>query len=116
MKYQKIIIPTILVSSSLLVLYGLKNQFFNQTKTNSNSSNQNSSSIKTQDQTNSNIIYQKLSVLSNRCRGCGKCVRIDPSHFEMSGQIATVISSTNLNSSNLAMAINNCPAQAIVLE
>lgn len=115
MKYQKIILPTILVSSSLLVLCGLKNQFSNQSA-NKNSSNQNSSSFNQQDETNSNIVYQKLSVLPNRCRGCGKCVRIDPSHFEMSGQVAVVISSTNLNSSNLTMAINNCPARAIVLE
>lgn len=115
MKYQKIILPTILVSSSLLVLYGLKNQFFNQTKT-INSSNQNSSLTNQQDQTNNNVVYQKLSILSNRCRGCGKCVRIDPSHFEMSGQVAVVTSSINLNSSNLTLAINNCPSQAIVLE
>lgn len=115
MKYQKIILPTILASSSILVLYGLKNQFFNQTKT-LNSSNQNYSSVKQQDQTNSNIFYQKLSVLSNRCRGCGKCVRLDPDHFEISNRIAVVTSSNNLDSSNLVIAINNCPAQAIILE
>ncbi len=115
MKYQKIILPSLLVSSSLLIIYGVKTIFFKQPNT-TNSSNQNSSSINQQDESNSNIIYQKLSVLSNRCRGCGKCVRIDPDHFEMSGQIASVISSTNLNSSNLTLAINNCPGQAIILE
>lgn len=114
MKYQKIILPTILISSSFLVLYGLKDQFFNQTK-NINSSGQNSS-LKPTDEISSSVVYQKLSLLSNRCRGCGKCVRIDPQHFEISGQVAIVISSNNLNSSNLAMAINNCPGQAIVLE
>ena len=114
MKYQKIILPTILISSSFLVLYGLKDQFFNQTK-NINSSGQNSS-LKPTDEISSSVVYQKLSLLSNRCRGCGKCVRIDPKHFEISGQVAIVISSNNLNSSNLAMAINNCPGQAIVLE
>ena len=50
------------------------------------------------------------------CIGCGKCVRIDSSHFEMNGNKSIVISSTNLNSSNLKLAINNCPVQAIILE
>ena len=61
---------------------------------------------------------QKLSVLPLRCIGCGRCAGIDPSHFEMNRTTgkATVISSTNLNSQSLAMAINNCPVQAIVLE
>lgn len=59
---------------------------------------------------------QKLSVLPLRCIGCGKCARIDANHFEMSGSKAIVISSTNLDSSKLTMAIRNCPAQAIVLE
>jgi len=115
MKYQKIILPTILVSSSLLVLYGLKSQFFNQ-PTNTSLSNQNSSLISQPDESNSNIVYQKLSILSNRCRGCGKCVRFDPQHFYISGQVAVVTSSNNLNSSNLSLAINNCPGQAIILE
>jgi len=51
-----------------------------------------------------------------RCIGCGKCARIDSAHFEISGSKAIVISSTNLDSSKLTMAIRNCPAQAIVLE
>jgi ferredoxin len=115
MKYQKIIIPTVLVSSSLLVLYGFKTKFLNSSTTTSSNS-QNSSSIKSSDKITSDIVYQKLSVLSNRCRGCGKCVRIDPEHFEMSGQVAIVTSSNNLNSPSLAMAINNCPGQAIALK
>ena len=116
MKYQKIVLPTILVSSSLLVLYGIKAKFFTQTTTTNNSTNSTSSSITQTDQDISNTVYQKLAVISNRCRGCGKCVRIDPEHFEMQGRVAVVISSTNLNSSNLTLAINNCPAQAITLE
>ncbi len=59
---------------------------------------------------------QKLSVLPLRCIGCGKCARIDSAHFEMINHVSTVISSTNLTSSKLASAINNCPVQAIVLE
>lgn len=106
-------LPLVLVSSSILVYSAVKNQF-QQTNIN------NSSDISTnQNQTDKNIVtitLQKLSVLANRCRGCGKCVRIDPQHFEMSGRVATVISSTNLDSSALTLAINNCPGQAIVLE
>ena len=61
---------------------------------------------------------QKLSVLPLRCIGCGKCARIDPSHFEMNPNTgkAFIISSTNLDSQNLSMAINICPASAITLE
>ena len=107
-------LPLILVSSSILVYSVVKNQSQNQININ------NSSDTSTnQNQTDKNLVtitLQKLSVLANRCRGCGKCVRIDPQHFEISGRVATVISSTNLDSSALTLAINNCPGQAIVLE
>lgn len=116
MKYSKIILPTILVSSSLLILFGVKRQTSQSSLKSNNSSDQGLSSLHPTDQSNNTIIYQKLAVLSNRCRGCGKCVRLDPSHFEMSDNVATVISSTNLNTSSLNLAINNCPGQAIVLE
>lgn len=109
----KYILPLVLVSSSALVYSIIKNQA-NPSPTNNNSDN--SSYNSNQDKQGTTINLQKLSVLSNRCRGCGKCVRIDPEHFEMSGRVAVVTSSTNLNSSNLTLAINNCPAQAIVLE
>lgn len=112
MKYSRIILPTILISSSLLVLFNIKSQKSQP----SGSTDQKSSLLNQQDKTNSNIFYQKLSVLSNRCRGCGKCIRLDPEHFEISGQVAIVTSSNNLDSSNLVFAINNCPTQAIVLE
>ena len=115
MKYKKIILPAILVSSSLLALYGIKNQTTSSI-IKPDSKSQGSSSINQSDETNSNIGYQKLSILSNRCRGCGKCARLDSEHFEMSRRVATVISSTNLTSSNLALAINSCPGQAIILE
>lgn len=56
-----------------------------------------------------------LSVDPDRCRGCGKCAMIDPEHFSMSGRTATVISTDNLNSSDLQQAISMCPAGAISL-
>jgi ferredoxin len=109
----KIIIPTILVSSAVFVLFQIKNNIPTTSKNNSSTTsgynqNQNDKKVVT-------VTLQKLSVLTNRCRGCGKCVRIDPSHFELSGGVAVVISSTNLNSPNLTLAINNCPAEAITL-
>ncbi len=107
----KYIIPLILVSSSALVYTTIKNQ----TKTDNSDSSTNSSEDKNS-QLNQNINLKKLSVLPQKCIGCGKCTHIDPNHFEMSGQVSVVISSANLDSSNLILAINNCPAQAIVLE
>lgn len=59
---------------------------------------------------------QKLNVLSLRCIGCGRCANTDSAHFEIINDKAVVISSTNLNSQNLAIAINNCPVQAITLQ
>ena len=110
----KIILPLVVVSSSAFVIFQIKN--------NSNNSQQNntitpkSNNITSTDQITSNQIFQQLSVLPNRCRGCGKCIRIDSTHFEMQGGVAVVVSSQNLNSSNLQLAINNCPEQAIILE
>jgi len=61
------------------------------------------------------IQTKTLSVDSNRCRGCGRCVMIDSEHFQMSGRIAQVTSQNNLDSSSLSTAINSCPASAINL-
>jgi len=107
-------LPFVLVSSSILVYSAVKNQSQQQININ-NFSNTSTNQNKT-DKNIVTITIQKLSVLANRCRGCGKCVRIDPQHFEMSVHQAIVISSTDLNSSNLTLAINNCPGQAITLE
>jgi len=113
----KIILPIILVSSSAFVIFQIKDR-----NTNTNQSSKikdNSPSTTKITSTDQNIItsvYQKLSVIGNRCIGCGKCIRIDSSHFEMQGNKAIVISSKNLDSSNLKLAINNCPVQAITLE
>jgi len=110
----KIVIPFLLISSSAFVLFQIKNDFSLTKNTPPNTKN--SSSLSSNKEIVTPSVFQKLSVLSNRCLGCGKCVRIDPTHFDMSGNIAIVISSANLNSSNLKLAINNCPAQAITLE
>lgn len=110
----KIILPVVLVSSAAFVIFQIKNNSSNNQQTNTITPKSNT--ITSTDQITSNQIFQQLSVLPNRCRGCGKCVRIDPSHFEMQGRVAVVISSQNLNSSNLKLAINNCPVGAIVLE
>jgi ferredoxin len=110
----KIIIPVLLVSSSLFVLFQNKNNTPLNTNTNLNSKNSNLAG--STDKNTVSVDLKKLSVLENRCRGCGKCAQIDPSHFEMVNRVAQVISSTNLTSQNLASAINMCPGQAIILE
>lgn len=108
----KIILPILLVSSSAFVLFQLKKDSALISTTS------NSSDIRDlkSDISLTPTPFEKLSILPNRCIGCGKCARIDFTHFEMVNRVAKVISSTNLNSSNLTMAINNCPVQAITLE
>jgi len=114
MKFKKTILPLFLFSGTIIAFVtSLTSQNSNYSQTNLNS-NTNSKS----DSSNHSISnqLQKLSVLPLRCIGCGKCARIDSAHFEISGSKAIVVSSTNLDSSKLTMAIRNCPAQAIVLE
>ncbi|MDD4135764.1 MAG: hypothetical protein PHN66_01690 [Candidatus Shapirobacteria bacterium] len=106
----KIILPIVLVSSSVFVLFQVKKDL--SLPQNSNNSN----TINSTDQTNTPTNFQKLSVLENRCRGCGKCVHIDPIHFELINGVAKVIFSGDLSSQNLTLAINSCHDQAIVLE
>ncbi len=110
----KIIIPVLLISSSVFVLFQIKNDFSLNNETSPNT--QNSNPLSSNDETIAPSDFQKLNILSDHCRGCGKCVRIDPVHFDMNGNVAIVISSTDLNSSNLKLAINNCPDRAITLK
>ena len=121
MNIKKIILPFFLFAGTIFAF------IISFTKTSSSSQvvsspniNSNSSKIDDRQSTISSNPHQlqKLSVLPLKCIGCGKCVRVDSQHFEMSPSTgkAIVISSTNLNSQNLAMAINICPVQAIVLE
>jgi ferredoxin len=110
----KIFIPLIFVSSAVFVIFQFRDKIFTSSKSNLD----NSDKIN-QNQTDKNVIptnLQKLIVLTNRCIGCGKCMKIDPSHFEIINNKSSVISSANLDSSTLRLAINNCPVQAIVLE
>lgn len=78
-------------------------------QTSQSTTNSNTDSIQTDE------VQKTLAVSPSRCRGCGRCVAIDPAHFEMSGRIATVVTQTNLDSSVLARAIDSCPASAITL-
>jgi len=108
----KIILPVLLVSSSAFILFQLKKDSILISTTS------NSSDIRDlkSDISLTPTSFQKLNIFSKHCIGCGKCSRIDSTHFEMVNNVATVISSTNLNSSKLTMAINNCPVQVITLE
>jgi len=110
----KIVIPVLLISSSAFVLFQIKKDF--SLIKNTLPKAQNSNSLSSSNEIVTPSVFQKLSVLPERCIGCGKCVRIDPSHFDMNNNVAIVISSIDLNSSNLKLAINNCRDQAIILE
>lgn len=65
----------------------------------------------------SNVAQTNLTVSANKCRGCGKCVRIDPEHFalDVENRVAIVISMENLGSESLQLAANNCDGAAIVI-
>ena len=67
--------------------------------------------------TASDVARSDLSVSANKCRGCGKCVRIDPEHFalDVENRVAIVISTENLDSEPLQLAINNCNDAAILI-
>lgn len=114
-KNLKVVLPVLLVSSSAFVLFQIKGNSLKVPAQNYDSST-NPDTHKSSDQIVTPTGFQKLIILPERCRGCGRCVRIDSSHFEMVGNIAHVISSTNLSSQNLSMAISSCPGQAIALK
>jgi len=110
-----VLLSTILVSSAILVIFKVKNNLIKIDSTNEKSL---TNLTDNQDKNTTEIVMQKLTILGDRCRGCGKCVRIDPEHFEMnpSTQKSMVISSINLDSVSLIQAINNCPGGAISLK
>ena len=113
---NNIILPVVLISSAVLIFFSFKNKILPSSvddKKDDTSSNQN---LNQTDEDVDITIFQKLSVLANRCRGCGKCARLDPKHFEMINGKSSVISTKNLDSQNLKLAINNCPDRAIILE
>ena len=113
---NNIIFPTILVSSAFLVLFSFKNKLFPQKNNKTDSPNLNNQTLNQNDEDIDTTSFKKLSIVTNRCRGCGKCTRLDPEHFEMINAKASVISTKNLGSDALKLAINNCPAQAIIIE
>lgn len=65
----------------------------------------------------SDAIASDLTIDANRCRGCGKCVRIDPEHFalDVENREAIVISTDNLSAESLQLAANNCEGGAIII-
>ncbi|MFA7301630.1 MAG: ferredoxin [Candidatus Shapirobacteria bacterium] len=111
MKTKKIVISALLITLIGAGAVKLKDVLMTNSTVGTDNSTDNQDSIGVQKD------YQKLAVLADRCRGCGKCTRIDPEHFELNRNTrkAMVISATNLDSANLSMAINNCPDRAITL-
>lgn len=113
---NNIILPFILVSSAVLILFSFKDKIFPKTTDKTNDNNLSNQNLNQTDENVDTTTFQKLSVLTNRCRGCGKCTRLDPEHFEMINGKSSIISTKNLDSQALKLAINNCPDQAIILE
>jgi ferredoxin len=104
-KKQTILLSALMVSSAVFAIYKVKDVLVMK--------NQNTSDKTVINQ----ILSQELTVVPNKCIGCGKCVKIDPNHFkfDLVNRVAVVISKDNLKSSALSLAINNCPAGAISL-
>lgn len=113
---NNIVFPAILVSSAFLILFSFKNKLFPQKNNKTDSPDLNSQTLNQNDEDVDTTTFKKLSILTNRCRGCGKCTRLDPEHFEMINGKSSVISTQNLDSESLKLAIRNCPDQAIILE
>ncbi len=113
---NNIILPAILVSSAVLAFFSFKDKILPSSVDEIKDDIPSNQNLKQSDEDVDTATFHKLSVLTNRCRGCGKCARLDPEHFEMVNGKSSVISTQNLDSQNLKLAINNCPDQAIVLE
>ena len=121
MSFKKIFLPFFLITGtvSAFITSVIKPNTSLVVKVNSSNTNSTFSKHQNLDKTALNPQnLQKLSVLALRCIGCGKCVRIDSNHFQINPSTgkSMVVSGTNLNSTNLALAISNCPVQAITLE
>ena len=57
---------------------------------------------------------KKINVSPEACIGCGACVAIDPIHFEFNDEgLSHPVSNENLESVELANAIDSCPTSAI---
>ena len=57
---------------------------------------------------------RNINVDKDTCIGCGACVAIDEEHFDFDSEgKSNVISNENLESANLANAIESCPVGAI---
>lgn len=59
----------------------------------------------------------KLHIISNKCIGCGKCVRIAPRNFffDRNSHKAEVLSQKDTESILVKEAKDRCPTDAIVL-
>lgn len=110
------ILPVILVSSAVFVLFSFKDKISLSPINNIDDTNSSDQNLKQPDEDIDTTSFHKLSVLVNRCRVCGKCIRLDPEHFELINGKSSVISTKNLDSEALKLAVRSCPDQAILLE
>lgn len=125
-KNRTIIIVGFLAVVMVILIFSIYN--INKDKTdniNNSSVVENSDNINSRNSTNikqenaivdTKVIDKRISI-SQRCRGCVKCINIDPEHFTLNQTTgkAEVISQNNLESNNLKMAISMCPAEAITI-
>lgn len=59
---------------------------------------------------------KKIKVNEEACIGCGACVAIDPDHFAFNDEgLSHPISTENVDSPEVANAIDACPTSAISL-
>ena len=60
---------------------------------------------------------KKIIVNEDACIGCGACVQIDSEHFEFNDEgLSHAKNNDNLDSADLASAIQSCPTSAISIE
>lgn len=113
---KKILFTTFISLCFVIVIITItKNINENKTKNINQSINTAKNNTIEIDTTQQNEINTKITI-SNKCIGCGKCYRIDPEHFTMQNRRTAIVkSNNNLSSSNLKIAISNCPVNAISL-
>ncbi len=60
---------------------------------------------------------KKINVSAEACIGCGACVAIDPEHFAFNDEgLSHPLNNENLESKELANAIDSCPTSAISIK
>jgi len=110
-KINKKFFGSIILLLGIVFLSGCSNEDEVYNPENQTTENQETETTVQDDQDSNN----KLTLNTNGCIGCGKCVKVDPSHFEMENRKAIITSQENLDSNALQNAIKKCPVDVINL-